>query len=318
MPVAIITDSAASLPAELAAKWDVTVVPMWLVIEGELVRESDVHLDRLLAASDVTTSGPNPAEFNEAIEQQGPDADVVVLTIASTMSSTHQAATLAARAAGDRVRVIDTSTAAGAEGLIVLAAAEAAQQGANLDVVEATARRVARRVQLVATVPTLDHLVRSGRVPGIAGWAGRALDISPLFEFGSGKVKKLRPAHGHDAALERISPTLDEAATGMGSPWQSVLKRVHLPLLRGPITVGLLLVFVDTVKELPLTFALRPFDFDTLSVRVFQYAGDERLAEALLPALMILVLGLIAAMALVPTLDHASSRDRSSSPQQPL
>ena len=77
-------------------------------------------------------------------------------------------------------------------------------------------------------------------------------------------------------------------------------------------------MFVDTVKELPLTFALRPFDFDTLSVRVFQYAGDERLAEAMLPALMILVLGLIAAMALVPTLDHASRREGSSSPQQPL
>ena len=123
---------------------------------------------------------------------------------------------------------------------------------------------------------------------------------------------------GLDAALERISPSLDEAATGMGSSWQRVLQRVHLPLLRGPITVGLLLVFVDTVKELPLTFALRPFDFDTLSVRVFQYAGDERLAEALLPALMILVLGLIAAMALVPTLDQASRRETSSSPQQPL
>ena len=77
-------------------------------------------------------------------------------------------------------------------------------------------------------------------------------------------------------------------------------------------------MFVDTVKELPLTFALRPFDFDTLSVRVFQYAGDERLAEAMLPALMILVLGLVAAMALVPTLDHSSRREGSSPPQQPL
>lgn len=96
---------------------------------------------------------------------------------------------------------------------------------------------------------------------------------------------------GLDAALERISPSLDEAATGLGFQWPQVLRSVHLPLLRGPITVGLLLVFVDTVKELPLTFALRPFDFDTLSVRVYQYAGDERLAEAMLPALMILVLG---------------------------
>jgi iron(III) transport system permease protein len=112
---------------------------------------------------------------------------------------------------------------------------------------------------------------------------------------------------GLDAALERISPSLDEAATGMGFDWQQVLRRIHLPLLRGPMTVGLLLVFVDTVKELPLTFALRPFDFDTLSVRVYQYASDERLAEALLPALMILVLGLMASMALVPTLDQSSN-----------
>ena len=108
---------------------------------------------------------------------------------------------------------------------------------------------------------------------------------------------------GLDAALERISPSLDEAATGLGFRWHQVLQSVHLPLLRGPVTVGLLLVFVDTVKELPLTFALRPFDFDTLSVRVYQYASDERLAEAMLPALMILLLGLVAAMALVPTLE---------------
>ncbi|BEV35860.1 iron ABC transporter permease [Synechococcus sp. M16CYN] len=113
---------------------------------------------------------------------------------------------------------------------------------------------------------------------------------------------------GLDAALERISPNLDEAATIMGFDWQHVLRRIHLPLLKGPIIVGFLLVFVDTVKELPLTFALRPFDFDTLSIRVYQCASDERLAEALLPALMILALGLIAAVALVPTFDHPPSR----------
>tara|TARA_B100001063_G_scaffold8018_1_gene6196 strand:+ start:476 stop:2029 length:1554 start_codon:yes stop_codon:yes gene_type:complete len=109
---------------------------------------------------------------------------------------------------------------------------------------------------------------------------------------------------GIDAALERLSPSLDEAATGLGLRWPAVLRRIHLPLLRGPILVGSLLVFVDTVKELPLTFALRPFDFDTLAVRVFQYAGDEQLAAAVWPALMILVLGLIASSALVPRLDR--------------
>ena len=69
--------------------------------------------------------------------------------------------------------------------------------------------------------------------------------------------------------------------------------------------MGGLLVFVDTVKELPLTLSLRPFDFDTLSVRVYQYASDERLAAALWPTLMILALGLMASLALVPGLDHS-------------
>ena len=107
-----------------------------------------------------------------------------------------------------------------------------------------------------------------------------------------------------DAALERLPPSVDEAAISLGSPWPEVLLRVHLPLLKRPLLVGCLLVFVDTVKELPLTFALRPFDADTLAVRVYQYASDERLGAALLPSALILLLGLGAALALVPSLEE--------------
>ncbi|WP_320667281.1 iron ABC transporter permease [Prochlorococcus sp. MIT 1307] len=112
---------------------------------------------------------------------------------------------------------------------------------------------------------------------------------------------------GLDAAFERISPTLDEAAMGLGCKWQKVLKDVHLPLLKGPLGVGGLLVFVDTLKELPLSFTLRPFDFDTLSVRIFQYASDERMPEAIVPSLIILSLGLIASLALIPGLDSSTN-----------
>ena len=111
---------------------------------------------------------------------------------------------------------------------------------------------------------------------------------------------------GLDAGLEHIPPSLDEAATGLGCRWPQVIRRVHLPLLKGPLLGGALLVFVDVVKELPLTFALRPFDFDTLSVRVYQYASDERLGAALLPALLILLLGLAASLALIPGLAQAA------------
>lgn len=110
---------------------------------------------------------------------------------------------------------------------------------------------------------------------------------------------------GLDAAFERLSPSLDEAATSLGHSWLGVLRQVHLPLLRSPLLVGALLVFVDTVKELPITFSLRPFDFDTLAVRVFQYASDERIGAALVPALLILLLGLVATLALIPGLEKS-------------
>ncbi len=107
-----------------------------------------------------------------------------------------------------------------------------------------------------------------------------------------------------DSGLERISPTIDEAAAGLGANWTKVINEIHIPILKGPLFVGTLLVFVDTIKELPITFLLRPFDFDTLSVRIYQYAGDERMAEAILPAILITILGLIASSTLIPTLEH--------------
>ncbi len=106
-----------------------------------------------------------------------------------------------------------------------------------------------------------------------------------------------------ESGLERISPSLDEAANGLGSNWINITQKIHLPLLKGPIFVGALLVFVDTIKELPITFILRPFNFDTLSVRIYQYAGDERMVEAIVPAIFIMFLGLLASSTLIPSLD---------------
>jgi DegV family protein with EDD domain len=202
--VALVTDSAAALPAELVARHDITVVPMWLTIGGESVREGERPLSELLGDERVSTSGPAPGEFEEAISSRLTGDGVLVLTIAASMSGTHEAATVAAGQLGDGVRVVDTATAAGAEALVVLAAAGAAELGASLDEVEAVAKDVVERVQLVAAVPNLDHLVRSGRVPGIAGWAGRRLRINPLFEFRGGGVRRLRPALSGDAAADRM------------------------------------------------------------------------------------------------------------------
>ncbi len=96
-----------------------------------------------------------------------------------------------------------------------------------------------------------------------------------------------------ESSLNQIKPNLDEAARSLGHSPLSTLVRVHLPLLRSGLITGLILVFVDVMKELPATLIVRPFNFDTLAVQVYNLASDERLAEAAGPALAIVGVGLL-------------------------
>ncbi len=96
-----------------------------------------------------------------------------------------------------------------------------------------------------------------------------------------------------EASLTRIRQSLDEAARSLGASQTRLLARIHVPLLSGGIVSGLLLVFVDVMKELPATIVLRPFNFETLATQVFILAADERLAEAATPSLAIVAVGLI-------------------------
>ncbi len=96
-----------------------------------------------------------------------------------------------------------------------------------------------------------------------------------------------------EAGLARIRPGIDESARSLGHSPISVLRRIHLPMLSGTLLTALLLVFVDVLKELPTTLILRPFNFNTLAVRAHELASDERLADAALPAIAIVLIGLL-------------------------
>ncbi|HEY7776461.1 MAG TPA: iron ABC transporter permease, partial [Kineobactrum sp.] len=96
-----------------------------------------------------------------------------------------------------------------------------------------------------------------------------------------------------ESGLARIRPGIDESARSLGHSPLSILRRIHLPMLRGSVLTALLLVFVDVLKELPTTLILRPFNFNTLAVRAHELASDERLADAALPALAIVLIGLL-------------------------
>jgi iron(III) transport system permease protein len=110
--------------------------------------------------------------------------------------------------------------------------------------------------------------------------------------------------HGIDAGLARITPSMDLSARSLGAGPGETLMRVHAPLLTRSAAAAAVLVFVDTVKELPATLVLRPFNFDTLAVVTYNFAKDERLAEAALPALTIVVVGLLPVILLSRTTDR--------------
>ena len=93
--------------------------------------------------------------------------------------------------------------------------------------------------------------------------------------------------------LQRLPPNMMEASRSLGHTFMRSLRDVILPLLRLPLITGGLLVFVDVMKELPMTLVLRPFDYETLATYVYQFARDELLEEAALPALLIVIVGIL-------------------------
>ena len=96
-----------------------------------------------------------------------------------------------------------------------------------------------------------------------------------------------------EAGYARVPVSIDETARMLGSSPARVFVKLHLPLLRRSAAAAALLVFVDVMKELPATLVLRPFGSDTLAVVAYNLARDERLAEAALPSLAIVLVGLI-------------------------
>ncbi len=154
-------------------------------------------------------------------------------------------------------------------------------------------------VGVLIPITQLDHALAAvitsmtGSHPGLLLTGGvAALVYAYLVRFFAVSLQAV------DAGLSKITPNMDSAARSLGLGPATTLARVHAPMLwRSALAAGLL-VFVDVMKELPATFVMRPFNFDTLAVQAYNLASDERLAEASTAALTIVALGLIPLIAL--------------------
>lgn len=119
-----------------------------------------------------------------------------------------------------------------------------------------------------------------------------------------------------EAGLAKITPSMDGAARTLGCGPAQILRRIHLPMLRGSALTAALLVFVDCMKELPMTIILRPFNFETLATYVYQFASDELLEESALGALTIVATGILPVILLSLTI--ARSRPGQAGKRRPV
>ncbi len=113
-----------------------------------------------------------------------------------------------------------------------------------------------------------------------------------------------------EASFAKITPHMDDAARSLGKQPAQILTRVHLPIMGGTLLTAGLLVFVDVMKELPATLILRPFNFDTLAIRTYQLASDERLTDASSAALAIVLVGIIPVVLLSVAIAHSRPGSR--------
>src|SRR5919107_4908521 len=224
MPVAVVTDSTASLPQAAAAAEGVLVVPLQVVVDGTAYAEGiDVQpadvATALRAHRSVTTSRPSPQLFLDAYTraaERGADA-VVSLHISAALSGTCESAVLAARESPVPVEVVDSASMGMGLGFAVLDAARRARAGAGAGDVATAARTRARSTSAYFYVATLEHLRRGGRIGSASALLGSALAIRPLLVLDEGVIaplEKVRTSGRAIARLEELAIRAAQAAAG--------------------------------------------------------------------------------------------------------
>ena len=213
MPVAVVTDSTAYLPDGLAAARGIRVVPLEVRLGARVGREGvDIDAAAVSAAladrhMSVQTSRPAPAEFASVYRAalDGGAAEVVSVHLSRELSGTWDAARLAAAEVGPgRIRVVDSRATAMGLGFAVLAAADAADGGADGAAAEGAATDVAARCRVFFCVDTLDRLRRGGRIGAAAALVGGALAVKPLLHVAQGRIVLLEKVRTTARAAQRM------------------------------------------------------------------------------------------------------------------
>jgi DegV family protein with EDD domain len=218
--IAIVTDTDASLPLELAKQHDITQVPIVVQFGDESLR-AVYDLDDAATFARIdregklpTTSAPSPGDFSQAYKSafdKGAEG-VLCLTVSGEVSATYVAAVDARNLHPDRdITVVDTRSLSLGQGFMVLAAAKAIAGGSSMDEAVATAMDAGRRTKLFAVLPTLKYLAMSGRVGYLAAGMANLLNVRPILTIRDGKLDLLERIRTQKRSLERVIELCTEA-----------------------------------------------------------------------------------------------------------
>lgn len=198
MTVRIVTDSSCDLRGDEVDALNIEVVPLSIRFgDDEYVDREELKVERfyeLLASSEKLpeTAAPSPGRFAEAFQRHldaGATA-IVCINISAALSATMQSAVTASETLDADIRVLDSKSITVGLGSIVLAAAQAAADGASADEVVAIAESMSRRTRVFGALDTLDNLQKGGRIGGAQALIGSMLSIKPLIDISSGEVEE--------------------------------------------------------------------------------------------------------------------------------
>lgn len=223
MPVVVVTDSSARLPAHLVAEQGIRVVPLHVLVDGrDLLDGVDDFPADLYQRTGVSTAGASPEQLATAYRQalEASDGDgVVAVHLSGALSSTMGTAEHVAAEFAPSVRVVDSKSAAMGTGFVALAAARAASEGSDVNNVAAQAESTVERLRAYLVVQRLENLRRSGRIGTAASWLGTALALKPLLCLDDGKlvlVQRVRTTSKATAAMvEQVLEAVGEGRAAL-------------------------------------------------------------------------------------------------------